>query len=742
MVIIVIHVIIISYVLTENTFILSLDKFFFDSTNGYSSISPSLISSYAYKNTYIKNYDYKFERELKTYPYKNTTSTGDIIEMQLKQETTSSVIDNLTINSTWFTTSNNVTGPRYTSNEYLMTSNYMFVNSFASSSINPLDFFQSPSNSNYDYTEYFNLGSCSYFNEGYQYDKQNFSLGVKSIVNYGQVSFVIKDNSKGIYVLLMQQQKLIYLTIETYIGKINDNLPDSPSLGFNSQLFNFNNLLISKSSGNDYEDCLIAQTDNFFVSWNITISNEKQSIVYIKYYTQVSSSNYYEAEYFNQVEIFNNYLIICTLDKGLFILERDRLIQGWYLIRTLNERCVDIKVGVNTLFIAIDARGLFLYDMIKLKLFYPFSDIDQNTPVIYHTSIIQLDLLTNTNSIRTTRILGLFLNNSEKEYLIELNIENERNPSIYRIYTSSYNIYSSNIVTYNQPSVGLISYFYDAFSQSVIVIPRFAPYYGNLISHKLYLGNVDISFNGYISLIIDENYGVNLLLNTDSSLYSLTGLHIKNSILKCEFEYSGVYEFAYSINKDCSVYDYNMNSIVNKYCSDIVKFQITVTISNSLIALWISLSCLGGIILCCTCFIIIYKYNCFIPRIDRKVDILKTKMPLYNDPRMLGIDINDIKIENNMNTNNNWNEFIYYGNNENNENRQAEVNTQQEKQERKEITPPKVEIIPNVNIDQQEESNLSVKPFKIQNEINNQNGIINNNINMKEGDSIRTNKLN
>ncbi len=164
-----------------------------------------------------------------------------------------------------------------------------------------------------------------------------------------------------------------------------------------------------------------------------------------------------------------NYIFICQ-PYLITILEKSRFsMTQWTLVKKLNYNCIDIQLHNEILYIAIQSRGLFTFDIKTLNFFNDFISNETFKPIYSHPRITKLDLISNSSN---NDYLGIMIRNepetNENEFFLELELFNPRIPTINRVFLSK-----DRIVTYNISSdYQMKSFLYDRLNKRYITLSR------------------------------------------------------------------------------------------------------------------------------------------------------------------------------------------------------------------------------------------------------------------------------
>lgn len=654
-----------------------------DSSSAYY-LSYSLQNSDIYKQTFnnstsqkILNYTYEGNSDIFTYSNDSISSYDDIY-LSLGKESNQIMLNK--INFAYENRNGKQLDNLLTESDVLN----IFVD--ISSQIRPSDFYSFGIINNNNTNG--KVGGCTYSNFGFSYNKFVYSQReIKDLINYGQVSIVVFEDKAGLYTLIYQQDSIIVYSLDEYIKKVKEAIPDAPNLGINSTEFNFERLFLTGdpnlfNSANTYfstkdskKNNLIAQTNTALVIYNITVSSELSSIIYLQY----SSSVYDFTKYIditstiNQIDVYSNYLIICSSANIIFlekVIDINNQASSWKLHQEFELSCVDIKIYSDTMYTVIKERGLFIFNLLNMEFINPYNNYLQLSPVLTHSRIIKIELLNKLNTkdsssnneeidseITTNNqvMLGILIQNEpsnrQNEFFIELDLREELYPKIFRIFTYENKI-SAN---YFSTDISLISYIYDRNSNSLIIIPRGVNTYAQSLSYIIDLP-FDYQKSAYweISLLYNYDFTTTLLLNGQDSILFLTEFIQRDSNLKCQFYNKGEYYLSLVKYYDCSKYISVLGRVRNDYCSYKLENKYIVNFGSEYRFWWYVLGGIGLLIVGVVVFIIIYKYNCFI----RKKQESKIKpRKFYNDPKYLGIDVNEINVWDNDVNNDGGNNF-------------------------------------------------------------------------------------
>lgn len=539
----------------------------------------------------------------------------------------------------------------------------------------------------FDNNKYYNKqGNCVFANNGVKTDKMMFELNSISLANYNNINLIIIKDVPGINVMFIKESKVIHIPLDNYIKKVNLNLPGSPGLGFDSTLYNFNKLLVFKSIiNNKLVSILLAQSNNFIVLWKLNNSEENNSIVYIDYFTSISSKFYFSSNKIENLGICNNYLFICTSDTGLFILEYFN--NGWKLIKTYNEICINIITNKRVVYVAIKDKGLFIYDTMNLSFYNPNKSNTKNNDFIYYSVfnasyIKQMDIMLynslnydtsllksrskyyvsilynyeNTHNNNSNDDMNKNLKKHNKDFYMEIDVTNEYLPKLLRVFvvknkSSNFN----SFILSNNDKIKNYIYFIDTISYNLYISSMYSL---KLENELIFSYKYDSIFHSMIydkkirsfSLLSEEDNRY-IVLSSNNNIILLSNITISNSVLKCNFFTSGEYSFLSIINYDCSDYLSDTNSNIYSYCSSLTNISVNISISKKMLPLWIALSIILGLTIILTILIFIYKYSHYISKFklsNNKIQVSKSQVKLYNNPKFLGIELDDIKIENNL----------------------------------------------------------------------------------------------
>lgn len=515
---------------------------------------------------------------------------------------------------------------------------------------------------------------CTFSNDGMIFEFLTYNVSIIKIDNFGAISFAIFNDSKGIYIVLSQEQKLVVMKLDTYIENIMKNIPNSQLSLLEIDELNFINIFVVGNSINfrnnqnmvnfqrNINNFLIGLTDSSIQIYKLINSNELSSIIYIRFYAAINNLKDYVVSIDNitKLEMNENYIFICQ-PYLITILEKSRFsMTQWTLVKKLNYNCIDIQLHNEILYIAIQSRGLFTFDIKTLNFFNDFISNETFKPIYSHPRITKLDLISNSSN---NDYLGIMIRNepetNENEFFLELELFNPRIPTINRVFLSK-----DRIVTYNISSdYQMKSFLYDRLNKRYITLSRGTKQTNYPLTYTV-RDNIDISQGSNnlwdISVIYNNDYEPSLLSN-GSGKTVINFLHYKfsKSKLDCKLLYKGDYCLTYVTNYDCSFYDSKSLKMTNQICKSVFSSIYSVDKGKNLKPLWIILGIIGLIIFVIILFVIIYKYNCFIYNRKNPNPLKNDKTPYYNDPKNLGIDVNEIDLFNDLRNNDN---FLYNSN--------------------------------------------------------------------------------
>ena len=149
------------------------------------------------------------------------------------------------------------------------------------------------------------------------------------------------------------------------------------------------------------------------------------------------------------------------------------------------------------------------------------------------------------------------------------------------------------------------------------------------------------------ALLKDED-SKSLIISAGDNMILLNKFRISDTYLRCKFSYSGEYHFYVFSNYECSIFNEFTKLYEYRYCSSLVKTTVIISIASNLVPLWIIIGIVFGILLAFLIFIILYKYGDSFSKSNKVIHLKnndKTPIPLYNNPKFLGIDLDDIKLE-------------------------------------------------------------------------------------------------
>lgn len=515
---------------------------------------------------------------------------------------------------------------------------------------------------------------CAFSNDGMTFEFLTYNVSILKMDSFGAISFAIFNDSKGIYVVLSQEQKLVVMKLDTYIENIIKNIPNSQLSLLEIDELDFINIFVIGNSINfrnnqnmvnfqrNSNNFLIGLTASSIQIYKLINSNELSSIVYIRFYAAINNLKDYIVSIDNitNLEMNENYIFICQ-PYLITILEKSRFsMTQWTLVKKLNYNCVDLQLHNEILYIAIQSRGLFTFDIKTLNFFNDFISNETFKPIYSHPRITKLDLISNSSN---NDYLGILIRNepeaNENEFFLELELFNPRMPTINRVFLSKDRIVIYNITSDYQ----MKSFLYDRLNKRYITLSRGTLQTNYPLTYTV-RDNIDISQGSDnlwdISVIYNNDYEPSLLSN-GSNKTVINFLHYKfsKSKLDCKLLYKGDYCITYVTNYDCSFYDSKTLKMTNQICKSVFSSIYSVDKGKNLKPLWIILGIIGFIIFVIILFVIIYKYNCFIYNRKNPNPLKNDKTPYYNDPKNLGIDVNEIDLFNDLRNNDN---FLYNSN--------------------------------------------------------------------------------
>lgn len=173
-----------------------------------------------------------------------------------------------------------------------------------------------------------------------------------------------------------------------------------------------------------------------------------------------------------KVGIWNNYLIVSTLNNGIIIYKFNKFKKDFSFLKGQanffdrqrnihNFPVKDFVINKNTLYCLVENFGLKIYSLKNLKLL----DFE-----FYHPYLMSFDKRYNYNDFSFRNYRGILIDNSKTniaEFLMELNIDIEELPVINKMYS-----YSRTIKALNSIHDGMNSYIFDNISRVLFIIRR------------------------------------------------------------------------------------------------------------------------------------------------------------------------------------------------------------------------------------------------------------------------------
>lgn len=449
------------------------------------------------------------------------------------------------------------------------------------------------------------IAGCNYTINNVAYT--NFTFGslkdLNLIVKYRTINFGLINNSKGAYYIVQSNNTLNMFLIDNYIKEdYNSNgvyLPDDLRNAIFSEI-EFTNIFISDFPYDEDSYLTLQIKDNKLIVFRIITYNNGllEALEYICYidYTEILLSNTsninislnYDNNDLNNTDVINKTSNVKNKSESINISDLKSKKQNFYLNLTLNSVAVlsknkilicssegvyeymynndlkiyklktiilnfiyfkssseSINVKANCLsiialnkssFIAIKSFGLIQIENNNLRLTnYKFE----------LSNIVSLDLII--NPILLTKFLGVVLDNTinKPEFLIEINVDDENNPLINKVFTS---------ITYLNLVNNILNDFYYSYILSpentkLIVIRRgvinniptisnsvnlskISSNYTNFKLHSLY------SYDDNLNLLSFINYNTNVIM-------SITEFQYPDDYLICSFNKAGYYNITF-----------------------------------------------------------------------------------------------------------------------------------------------------------------------------------------------------
>jgi len=286
-------------------------------------------------------------------------------------------------------------------------------------------------------------------------------------------------------------------------------------------------------------------------------------------------------------------LAIFSLDKGIAIIEKLDTNKSWNLKTLVTSftndgqksllKAKNFIINKHTMYILIQDYGIKILNTNFIKVDYSLSSNQINIPSnidvlsiengmdfldfnLYHPYMIKIHKTY--NPISKFEFVGILIQNQNvDEFYYELNIENEYNPTINKIFKSNTYI-DSDLISYDRFFV----YIFSKASNQLIVIRHSII---NLISEITYMIDVNIQHNNIdsdkpISLLQILDGFLNkqgFLLSNDNNILLLSDFFSREDSLECKFNTQGIYQVIWNSHAETCETNADSISFDNTYCN-------------------------------------------------------------------------------------------------------------------------------------------------------------------------------
>jgi hypothetical protein len=377
--------------------------------------------------------------------------------------------------------------------------------------------------------------SCNYVNPGPKYSYGVFkNFEVDRYVSFKNYNFGINGTIPGIQVITLKNFTLETASLDTF-------LKDHGHDDISTDNVTFKNIYSStpQFEANDY---LIGQSYNkSLYIYKIFDDTAVDDGFKIEYYS-ICNLSLFNFTSFNQVDVYNDKLIIGG-DEGFIVANKtDDTWKVVFVNRGIKVK--DFITNKKTVYIIEKDFGMRIFDIVNLKFTqYEFQ----------HPGMTKFDW--NLDQVTGFYYVGIIINNNPpaiNEVLIELIVDqDEFNPSLNKVFTSSHKYSASNIVT--DQFYGL-TYIFDSASYNIYIIQRFIVDTHNLYSFRLNLKDYLLKTFGQIApthpvyLISDFNIQnkMQILVQNYENYLVLRDIRIPLSQLTCSFNETGQFSMSYT----------------------------------------------------------------------------------------------------------------------------------------------------------------------------------------------------
>lgn len=439
--------------------------------------------------------------------------------------------------------------------------------------------------------------------------------------------------------------------IKTDTSNIQSSTVSSTTNTNTSNNFNISNNTTNANNSNISNNTTNTTNSNSTTSIRLLQNNSSDVAVMVKNSTISENNN--SSKVFNdangydvtQLGIYKGNMIIGT-DQGLFILSQtsDKTPNSFRLIRTLtrisyindnklyNLRVLNFVVGNYYMYILVKYFGIVQLELSTMGISNKFQ--------YFHPYVKQMDFTI--NAITFTKFLGVSFQNTNEmnDLLFEINIDDEEQPLINKMYTKYEPIISNNFVTNDF----FYTYIFDKSSKKIYMLRRAMI---NNIPHVINSIDVSSIVNNLSDLelvsIFNQSSDINeLAFVVDNFMIFINRIVFPPDRMICRFNEPGYYNV--TLEKFSEACDDSINfNYAYAYCQSLIYVNFNVigkSFSNVAIAFTVIgiIALIGLIIL----LIILYMKNQFNSQKVKKKE--PTREELYID-KFADIDRKDVIIK-------------------------------------------------------------------------------------------------